>query len=129
MKRFRDVETRILGVVSLDLPRVSSLGKEFMPHADLYMLVAVRNWKVERKSEYQVESPPFLLSPCCVAVASPTSRQQVVSSPSLPLEDIQGESEECMFLLMECIRATIDGEVVGMRGVCVFRCALFVSEL
>lgn len=33
-----------------------------------------------------------------------------LSSPSLPLEDVQGAEEEYVFLLMECLRATIEGE-------------------
>lgn len=33
-----------------------------------------------------------------------------VSSPSLPLEDVQGAEEEYVFLLMECLRATIEGK-------------------
>ena len=36
-----------------------------------------------------------------------------VSSPSLPLEDVQGAEEEYVFLLMECLRATIEGKQRG----------------
>ena len=34
-----------------------------------------------------------------------------LSSPSLPLEDVQGAEEEYVFLLMECLRATIEGTI------------------
>ena len=39
-----------------------------------------------------------------------------VSSPSLPLEDVQGAEEEYVFLLMECLRATIEGKQRGREG-------------
>ena len=32
-----------------------------------------------------------------------------LSSPSLPLQDVQGDTEEYIFLLIECLRATIEG--------------------
>ena len=41
-----------------------------------------------------------------------------VSSPSLPLEDVQGAEEEYVFLLMECLRATVEGigrDIMGGR--------------
>ena len=38
-----------------------------------------------------------------------------VSSPSLPLEDVQGAEEEYVFLLMECLRATIEGKRMRER--------------
>ena len=30
-------------------------------------------------------------------------------SPSLPLDNLVGETEECVFLIVECLRAIIEG--------------------
>ena len=34
-----------------------------------------------------------------------------LASPSLPLPELQGDTEEYIFLLIECLRATIEGVV------------------
>ena len=41
----------------------------------------------------------------------PDTHSDVVS-PSLPLQDLQGDNGEYIFLLMECLRATIEGTYV-----------------
>ena len=33
-----------------------------------------------------------------------------LNSPSLPISQLEGQLEECVFLLMECLRATIEGQ-------------------
>ena len=60
-------------------------------------------------SSSSIPSPPP--PPTTVFLTEDPTNTDGLSSPSLPLdlEDVQGEEEECIFLLMESLRATIEG--------------------
>ena len=54
---------------------------------------------------------------CHYVVCSPVHRgmsgsstSPPINSPSLPIPKLEGALEECVFLLMECLRATIEGQ-------------------